>query len=171
MSLSGNHLVYEDEYNERDAVECAFNSDSNSVPMQELKCSGTLQYPVLTDVTISGVPVAWSHFSASNLRTLVLTEHPLENRLLMQTLHGILTNSKDTLETLTLKWAIALEVGRSGNHLLLDRVTLPRIKALDIGYTHTQKACQVLRIFDFPALRNLQLHSLDDLEWLRLQKI
>ncbi|KAK0492461.1 hypothetical protein EDD18DRAFT_1108851 [Armillaria luteobubalina] len=128
-----------------------------TVPIEELKRYGTLWYPVLTDVTISGVPVAWSHFSASNLRTLVLTEHPLENHLSMQTLHGILSNSKETLETLTLKWAIW-----ASNRLLLDCVTLPSIKSLDIGYTHAQEACQVLRMFDFPALRNLRLHSLDD---------
>ncbi|KAK0493691.1 hypothetical protein EDD18DRAFT_1404253 [Armillaria luteobubalina] len=138
MSLSGNHLVYEDKYNETDAVEYTFNSDSNSVPMQELKHSSTLQYPVLTDVTISGVP----------------------NHLSMQTLHGILSNSKDTLETLTLKWAIW-----ASNCLLMDHVTLLHIKSLDIGYMQAQEACQMLRIFDFPALHNLKLDSLyDDVE-------
>ncbi|KAK0492455.1 hypothetical protein EDD18DRAFT_1108844 [Armillaria luteobubalina] len=71
-------------------------------------------------------------------------------------------NSKDTPETLTLKWAIASEVGRASNRLLLDHVTLPRIKALDVRYMHVQEACQMLRMFDFPAFFNVKLHSLDD---------
>ncbi|KAK0477783.1 hypothetical protein IW261DRAFT_1484075 [Armillaria novae-zelandiae] len=163
-------LTYRDEYNETHPVDAlsvlayAFYSDSEHVSIQELKRSGTLLYPALTDVTISGVPVAWTYFSASNLRKLVLTKYPLENRLLMQTLHGILSNSKDTLETLTLKWVIAAEVEWADNHLLLRRLTLPRIKEIEIGYMHAQEACRILQTFDLPALRNLRLEGLIDYE-------
>ncbi|KAK0477793.1 hypothetical protein IW261DRAFT_1484113 [Armillaria novae-zelandiae] len=151
-------LMYCDEYNETHPVDAlsvlayAFHSDSEHVPIQELKRSAILLYPALTDVTISGVPVAWTYFSASNLRKLVLTKYPLENRLLMQTLHGILMGH------------IATEVEWADNHLLLRRLTLPRIKEIEIGYMHAQEACRILQTFDLPALRNLRLEGLIDYE-------
>ncbi|KAK0492495.1 hypothetical protein EDD18DRAFT_1357751 [Armillaria luteobubalina] len=56
---------------------------------------------------------------------------------------GILSNSKDTLETLTPNWVIAA-------------------KNLDIGYMYTQEACQIFQILNFPALHNLMLQGLPD---------
>ncbi|KAK0477815.1 hypothetical protein IW261DRAFT_1631993 [Armillaria novae-zelandiae] len=144
--VSNVNLVYEDEYDEGYTVDdisvltYAFDSESEPVPTHELKRSSTRLYPALTEVTISGVPVAWSHFSASNLGKLVLKEYPLDYRMTMQTLNGILSNGKDTLESLTLKWAVASEV--------------------DIGYMHPQDACQVLQTFAFPALHKLKLRGL-----------
>ncbi|KAK0463388.1 hypothetical protein IW261DRAFT_1427659 [Armillaria novae-zelandiae] len=91
-------------------------------------------------------------------------KYPLENRLLMQTLHGILSNSKDTFETLTLKWVIAAEVEWVDNHLLLRCLTLPCIKEIEIGYIQAQEACQILQTFDLPALWNLRLEGLIEYE-------
>ncbi|KAK0477800.1 hypothetical protein IW261DRAFT_1631977 [Armillaria novae-zelandiae] len=139
-----------------------FNSDSEPLLNQELKRSGTHLCPALTDVSIRSVPVAWSHFSASNLQRLVFSEYPLDYQLLMRTLHGILSNSKDTLETLSLKWTIGVEVEWADTRLLLKRLTLPRVKDLDIGYMHAQETCQNFQMFDFPALRSLTLRGLDD---------
>ncbi|KAK0477820.1 hypothetical protein IW261DRAFT_1594298 [Armillaria novae-zelandiae] len=123
---------------------------------------GTHLYPALTEVIIIGVPVAWSHFSASNLRKLVLEKYPLDHRMTMQTLHGILSNSKDTLESLTLTWAVASEVDWVRSRLLLKRLTLPRVNDLGMGYIDPQEACQVLHTFEFPALHKLKLRSLDE---------
>ncbi|KAK0493823.1 hypothetical protein EDD18DRAFT_1356309 [Armillaria luteobubalina] len=133
MSIS--NLVYHDDYDEAHPVEALsilvypFYLDSEPVLNQELKHSGTLLYPALTDVTLCSIPV--------------LTKYPLGNRLLMQTLHAILSNSKDTLETLTLKWVISAE-------------------DLDIGYMHTQEACQIFQTLNFPALHSLMLQGLPD---------
>ncbi|KAK0215384.1 hypothetical protein IW262DRAFT_1464989 [Armillaria fumosa] len=166
--ISGENLAYENEYDEGNVVklvsvlEYVFDSELVPVPTDELRRSGTFLYPALTDVNICGVPIAWSHFSASNLRKLVLAEYPLDSRLFTKNLYSILCNSKDTLEDLTVKWAIAADSQWATNRLLLDRVTLPRIKNLDIGYMHPQEACQVFQTFDFPALHNLRLQSLDD---------
>ncbi len=81
---------------------------------------------------------------------------------MMQTLHGILSNSKDTLVTLTLRWVIAAETEWADSRLLLNRVILSRVEDLDIGYMHAQEACQVFETFDFPALHELKLQGLDE---------
>ncbi|PBK88161.1 hypothetical protein ARMGADRAFT_1120566 [Armillaria gallica] len=167
--ISERDLVYEETYDDKGqriesvpALAYALDSESEPTPIQELKRPAILLYPALTDVAICGVPVAWCQFSASNLRKLVLTNHPWENQLMMQTLHGILSNSKDTLVTLTLRWVIAAETEWADSRLLLNRVILSRVEDLDIGYMHTQEACQVFEIFDFPALHELKLQGLDE---------
>ncbi|KAK0229668.1 hypothetical protein EDD85DRAFT_133908 [Armillaria nabsnona] len=167
--ISVRDLVYEETYDDEGqpiesvpALAYAPDSESEPTPIQELERSVILLYPALTDVAVCGIPVAWSQFSASNLRKLVLTNHPWANRLLMQTLHGILSNSKDTLETLTLKWVIAAETEWADSRLLLNRVILSRVEELDIGYMHAQEACQVFETFDFPALHELKLQGLDE---------
>ncbi|KAK0477831.1 hypothetical protein IW261DRAFT_1608785 [Armillaria novae-zelandiae] len=64
ISEARRHLVYENEYAEGHPVEAvsvveyALGSDSEPVPIQEPKRSGTLLYPTLTDVAISGIPVS-----------------------------------------------------------------------------------------------------------------
>ncbi|KAK0462166.1 hypothetical protein IW261DRAFT_1628758 [Armillaria novae-zelandiae] len=166
--VSNVDLVYEDKYDEAHPVDdisvlgYVFDSGSKPVPTHELKWSGTHLYPALTGVIIIGVPVAWSHFSASNLRKLVLEKYPLDHRMMMQTLHGILSNSKDTLESLTLNWAVASEVDWARNRLLLKHLTLPRVNDLGMGYIDAQEACQVFQTFEFPALYKLKLRSLDE---------
>ncbi|KAK0492439.1 hypothetical protein EDD18DRAFT_1357694 [Armillaria luteobubalina] len=164
MSIS--NLVYHDDYDEVHPVNAfsvlayPFYPDSEPVPNQELKHSGACMYPALIDVTICGIPVTWSQFSMLNLKKLVLTKYPLGNQLLMQTLHGILSNSKDTLETLILKWVIAMEVDWTDNCLCLKCLTLPHIKDLNIGYIHAQEACKIFQTLDFPAIHNLTLQGL-----------
>ncbi|KAK0493797.1 hypothetical protein EDD18DRAFT_1107776 [Armillaria luteobubalina] len=114
-----NLMHYHDWYNEQHprpieailALAYPLTLESEPVPIQELKCSSTHLYPALRDVTLCGIPTAWLQFSASYLRKLVLEDYPLENKLLMQALHGILSNSKDTLETLNLTCALVVEGG------------------------------------------------------------
>ncbi len=79
----------------------------------------------------------------------------------MVILHGILCNSKDTLETLELRWIIAVEEDSewAQSSLPMNRVTLPRVEHLDIGYAYPEEACQVLQTFDFPALHELLLQA------------
>ncbi len=167
--ISERHLVYEETYDDEwqpiepvSVLAYALDSESEPIPIQELKRSGILLYPALTDVAICGVPVVWCQFSASNLRKLVLKNHPWTNRQMMQTLHGILCNSKDTLETLTLRWVIAAETEWADSRLPLNRVIFSRVEDLDIGYMHPQEACQVFETFDFPALHKLKLQGLDE---------
>ncbi|PBK60258.1 hypothetical protein ARMSODRAFT_1026777 [Armillaria solidipes] len=122
----------------------AFDFTSLPIPIQDLQESSSLLYPALADVTVSGVPTSWGMFSASNLRKLCLANHPWRNRLTMETLHGILCNSQDTLETLELRWIIVAEEDS-------DTWTV------DIGYSYPEEACHVLQTFDFPALHELRL--------------
>ncbi|KAK0435348.1 hypothetical protein EV421DRAFT_2039132 [Armillaria borealis] len=148
--VSATNLAFKDVYddNEPDTISSicvladAFDSTSLPIPIQDLQESSSLLYPALTDVAVSGVPTNWGMFSASNLRKLCFENHPWRNRLTMETLHGILCNSQDTLDS------------RAEN-----RVTLPRVEHLDIGYSYPEEACHVLQTFDFPALHELWLQA------------
>ncbi len=72
----------------------------------------------------------------------------------------ILKRSAD--RALTLRWVIATEREWADSHLLLNHVILLHVKDLDIGYMHTQEACQVFETFNFPALHELKLQGLDE---------
>ncbi|KAK0432406.1 hypothetical protein EV421DRAFT_1504019, partial [Armillaria borealis] len=78
-----------------------------------------------------------------------------------ETLHSILCNGKDTLEALELTWVIAAEKDSewADSPLPMNRVTLPHVEHLDIGYMDPKEACQVLPTFDFPALHKLRLQA------------
>ncbi len=139
----------------------AFDFTSLPIPIQDLQESSSLLYPTLRDVTVSGVPTNWGMFCGSNWRKLCLVNHPWRNRLTMVILHGILCNSKDTLETLELRWIIAVEEDPewAQSSLPMNRVTLPCVEHLDIGYAYPEEACQVLQTCYFPALHELRLQA------------
>ncbi|PBK90878.1 hypothetical protein ARMGADRAFT_1082132 [Armillaria gallica] len=98
----------------------------------------------------------------SNLRELYLENQPLEARPSMETLRGILSNSKDTLECLELTYAIGL--GEEFGHLppSESRLTLPHVKKLKLVYIDPREAQQILRTFDFPTLGTITMKSNDE---------
>ncbi|SJL18232.1 uncharacterized protein ARMOST_21810 [Armillaria ostoyae] len=167
--VSETNLAFKDVYDDDEpdtmssilVLAYAFDFTSLPIPIQDLQESSSLLYPALTDVTVSGVPTNWGMFSASNLRKLCFVNHPRRNRLTMETLHDILCNSKDTLETLELRWFITAEEDSEWAHssLPMNRVTLPRVEHLDIGYSYHEETCHVLQTFDFPALHDLRLQA------------
>ncbi len=118
--------------------------------------SSSLLYLTLRDVTVSGVPTNWGMFCGSNLRKLCLVNHPWRNRLTMVILHGILCNSKDTLETLELRWIIAVEEDSewAQSSLPMNRVTLPRVEHLDIDTRTLKKPVKFSRLSIFPLYTN-----------------
>ncbi|KAK0484108.1 hypothetical protein EDD18DRAFT_1430159 [Armillaria luteobubalina] len=132
----------------------------NDEPMtsQDLWTCGSLLYPALKEVYWCGLPTDWARFCASNLRELHLQNEPLGQRPSMEVLRGIISNSKDTLECLELTYVIDPDELGDAPHFE-SRLTLPHVKRLKLVYIYPREAQQILRAFDFPALRTLTINS------------
>ncbi|KAK0237392.1 hypothetical protein EDD85DRAFT_542278 [Armillaria nabsnona] len=151
--------VYEEATEPVQLLEYAQGDDAPPVTSQDLRTGGSLLYPALKDVCCSGIPMDWDLFCVSNLRELYFENQPLEARPSMETLRGILSNSKDTLECLELTYAIGLDEELGDPPPSESRLTLPHVKKLKLIYIDPREVQQILRAFDFPALRTLTINS------------
>ncbi|KAK0193169.1 hypothetical protein F5146DRAFT_1137044 [Armillaria mellea] len=129
------------------------------VTPQDLQTCCSVLYPALQEVCWSGLPMEWGRFCASDLRVLILQNQPSEERPSMETLRGNLSNSKDTLECLELTYAIGLDEEPGNPPPSQSRLKLPHVKKLKLIYIDPREAQQILRTFDFPALRTLSIDS------------
>ncbi|PBK60739.1 hypothetical protein ARMSODRAFT_1066331 [Armillaria solidipes] len=154
--------VYEEVANPIQVLEYAQGDDTLPVTSQDLQTCGSLLYPALNDVCCSGIPMDWELFCASNLRVLYLENQPSEERPSMKILRGILSNSKDTLEYLELTHAIGLDEELADPPPSESRLTLPYVKQMKLVYIDPREAQQILRAFDFPALRTLVIKSYNE---------
>ncbi len=145
--------VYEEATKPVQLLEYVQGDDAPPMTSQDLRTGGSLLYPALKDVCCSEIPMDWDIFCASNLRELYLENQPLEARPSMETMRGILSNSKDTLESLELTYAIGLKEELGDPPPSESRLTLPHVKKLKLVYIDPHEAQQILRAFDFPALR------------------
>ncbi|KAK0431448.1 hypothetical protein EV421DRAFT_169063 [Armillaria borealis] len=127
------------------------------------KLSSTL-YPSLRCAGCSGVPGYWGLFCVSNLRKLSLKNQPWVSRPSLEDLCRILVDSKDTLECLELSFIVGLNDSEDVNDPPVpeNRLVLPHVTRLELGYIGPCEAQQVLRQFDFPSLRGLRLQSSDE---------
>ncbi|KAK0488113.1 hypothetical protein EDD18DRAFT_1423668 [Armillaria luteobubalina] len=134
---------------------------SNVEPMRvleydDLQGSHRLLLPALKYVSCSGIPLNWELFSPSNLQTLVLGFQPRDARLSMETLRGILWNSKDTLEHLQLLAVLDI---RSEVPVPDARLVLKYVTGLALRYTGVHEARALFQGFEFPELRTLVLQN------------
>ncbi|SJK99173.1 uncharacterized protein ARMOST_02461 [Armillaria ostoyae] len=154
--------VYEEVANPIQVLEYAQGDDTLPVTSQDLQTYGSLLYPALKDVCCSGIPMDWELFCTSNLRVFYLENQPSEERPSMKVLRGILSNSKDTLEYLELTHAIGLDEELVDPPPSESRLTLPYVKQMKLVYIDPREAQQILRAFDFPALRTLVIKSYNE---------
>ncbi|KAK0440042.1 uncharacterized protein EV420DRAFT_1486065 [Desarmillaria tabescens] len=104
-----------------------------------------------------------SLFCGTNLRKLCLENQPWKERLSIETIRGILSNSKDTLEVLSLAFVIDPIYNNAPRPE--SRLTLPHVCSLKLEYLISDEAKNVFRTFDFPGIRKLTLRNRrDDLD-------
>ncbi len=154
--------TYEDVLGPVHLLEYAQDDDTLAVTSQDLQQWSSLRYPALKYVSCSGIPMDWELFSTSNLRVLCLQNQPSEEPPGMEILRGILSNSKDTLEYLELSYAIGLDEELGDPPPSESRLTLPHVKQLKLVYIDPREAQQILRTFDFPALRTITMKSREE---------
>ncbi|KAK0472237.1 hypothetical protein IW261DRAFT_1508615 [Armillaria novae-zelandiae] len=151
--------VYEEFSDPVSLLEYAQDYDTLPVTSQDLSTCSSLLYPALKEVCWSGLPTDWGRFCASNLRELYLENQPLEERPSMENLRGIIFNSKDTLECLELTYVIGVNEELGDAPPSESRLALPYLKQLKLVYIYPREVQQILRTFDFPALRTLTINS------------
>ncbi|KAK0197758.1 hypothetical protein F5146DRAFT_1016623 [Armillaria mellea] len=113
-------------------------------------------FPSLQRLRLNGTPHGWS-FSAINLVELVLQNIPTEYRATSRLLQAILSNSQHTLQVLELDGCLPTAVGHSG-----QRLSLPAVHTLKIGFAYIEEMSILMRIAEFPALIDLSLWHLED---------
>ncbi|KAK0196326.1 hypothetical protein F5146DRAFT_1220859 [Armillaria mellea] len=114
--------------------------------------------PALKHVGCSGIPMDWGLFSPAGLQKLCLRYEPKDGRPTIETLYGILLNSKDTLEHLDLSFVVGVH---SGPVFELEKsLVLPQVTHPEVGFGCSHEARAVLQVFDFPLLRELTVESL-----------
>ncbi|KAK0430397.1 hypothetical protein EV421DRAFT_1744115 [Armillaria borealis] len=154
--------TYEDVLGPVHLLGYAQDDDTLPVTSRDLQQWSSLQYPALKYVSCAGIPMDWELFCTSNLRGLCLQNQPSKERPGMEILRGILSNSKDTLEYLELSYAIGLDEELGDPPPSESRLTLSHVEQMKLVYTDPREAQQILRAFDFPALRTITMKSHDE---------
>ncbi|PBK61486.1 hypothetical protein ARMSODRAFT_660770 [Armillaria solidipes] len=124
--------------------------------INELAEIGQGFFPSLKRLRLNGTPHGW-FFSAINLVELVLQNIPTQYRATDKLLQVILSNSQHTLQVLELNGSLHSGVDHSS-----QRLSLPAVHTLKVGFAYIEEMSTLLRIAEFPALTNLSLWHLED---------
>ncbi|PBK88830.1 hypothetical protein ARMGADRAFT_1084384 [Armillaria gallica] len=123
--------------------------------------------PLLQDVCLASTPVVWNQFHASNLTTLVLAFLPdvfnvHDYRPSYQAIHTVLRASHRTLGSLTLVGILTSQQPISeAEYRLSNPFPMFKLEDLHIGYEDPAEVQHLLIGIAFPALKRLDLISLD----------
>ncbi|KAK0232558.1 hypothetical protein IW262DRAFT_1499062 [Armillaria fumosa] len=123
--------------------------------INELAGIGQRCFPSLRRLRLNGTPHGW-FFSAFNLVELVLQNIPMNYRANDKLLQAILSNSRHTLQVLELKGCLHATVDHS-----TQRLSLPAVHTLKVGFSYIEEMSTLLRIAEFPALTDLSLLHLE----------
>ncbi|PBK84855.1 hypothetical protein ARMGADRAFT_597058 [Armillaria gallica] len=128
----------------------------NHTAIDELTEIGQRCFPRLKRLRLNGTPHGW-FFSATNLVELVLQNIPTQYRATDKLLQVILSNSQHTLQVLELNGSLHANVDNSS-----QRLSLPAVHTLKVGFAYIEEMSTLLRIAEFPALTDLSLWHLED---------
>ncbi len=160
FALSGIHTAYEDSYDLESVAE-PIHIPGYPQADDPLTAVPSTLYPSLRSIGCFGVPERWDLFCVSNLRRLSLKNQPWVSRPSLEDLRRILAVSKNTLECLELSFVVGLDDSEdvSVPPVPENRLVLPHVTQLELGYMGPCEAQNVLRQFDFPSLRGLTLQN------------